>query len=122
MRCEGHIKPKRPRCEVADIVRCHRGDYVRTHGSLAKQPHYVLDSLERCRTARLGGHRRSCDACGFDEQAYNGCRNRHCNKCQALVRAKWLEARAEELLPVEYFHIVFTLPEAIAALARQTPR
>ncbi len=121
MRCDRPFTSRRPGLEVADIVRRHRNDYIRTRGPLARTPHYVLDCLERCRTAQLGGHRRSCDTCGLVEQAYNGCRNRHCKKCQALARAAWLEARSQELLPVEYFHVVFTLPESIASLARQNP-
>ena len=122
MKCQHRVNSSRPSLELSDVVRQHRVDYVRQHGPLAQGPHYVLDCLERCRTSKLGGHRRTCDRCKLVEQAYNGCRNRHCNKCQALARARWLEARRQELLPVEYFHVVFTLPEPIAALARQNPK
>jgi len=122
MKCQHRVNSSRQALELSDVVRQHRVDYVRQHGPLARGPHYVLDCLERCRTSKLGGHRRTCDRCQLVEQAYNGCRNRHCNKCQALARARWLEARSEELLPVEYFHVVFTLPEPIAALALQNPK
>ena len=120
--CTPRSPPARPPLELAAIIRRHRLDYVDHHGPLARDPHYVLDCVERCRTSKLGGHRRTCDRCQLTEQAYNGCRNRHCNKCQAVARSRWLEARSRELLPVEYFHVVFTLPEPIAALARQNAK
>ena len=78
-----------------------------------------MSAIERCRTAALGGHVEQCDACGHQRIAFNSCRNRHCPKCQSLVRAQWLEDRQADLLPVEYFHVVFTLPEEIAAIAYQ---
>ena len=78
-----------------------------------------MRAIERCRTAALGGHVEQCDACGHQRVAFNSCRNRHCPKCQALTRAKWLDDRRAELLPVEYFHVVFTLPQQIAAIAYQ---
>jgi hypothetical protein len=76
-----------------------------------------MHAIESCRTAELGGHVERCDACGFERIAYNSCRNRHCPKCQALVKARWLEARERELLPVQYFHAVFTLPHELNPLA-----
>ena len=79
----------------------------------------VMSAIERCRTAALGGHVEQCDECGHQRIAYNSCRNRHCPKCQSLARAQWLEERQAELLPVEYFHVVFTVPEPIAAIAFQ---
>jgi hypothetical protein len=82
----------------------------------------VLRDLVACRTARLGGHVESCDSCDFERIAYNSCRNRHCPKCQAAARGEWLEARAADLLPVEYFHVVFTLPAEIAELALQNKK
>jgi hypothetical protein len=82
----------------------------------------VLRALEICRTATLGGHTDACDACGHTRISYNSCRNRHCPKCQALARAEWLEARQADLLPVPYFHVVFTLPEPVAAIALQNQR
>jgi hypothetical protein len=77
-------------------------------------------AIEACRTAALEGHLEQCDACGHERPAYNSCANRHCPKCQALARARCLEARQAELLePVEYFHVVFTVPDEIAAIAHQ---
>lgn len=81
-----------------------------------------MSAIERCRTAALGGHVERCDACGHQRIAYNSCRNRHCPKCQSLARAQWLEDRQAELLEVEYFHVVFTVPEPIAALAYQNKK
>lgn len=78
-----------------------------------------MSAIERCRTAALGGHVEQCDACGHQRIAFNSCRDRHCPKCQSLTRAQWLEDRRAELLPVEYFHVVFTLPQEIAAIAYQ---
>src|SRR5213593_767311 len=75
-----------------------------------------------CRTAALGGHRDTCDTCGAVQISYNSCRNRHCPKCQTLAKERWLAARRAELLPVEYFHVVFTLPHALNALAQGNPR
>lgn len=77
----------------------------------------VMRAIQACRTAALGGHVEQCDACGFTRHAYNSCRNRHCPKCQALAKAQWLAARQSELLPVPYFHTVFTLPHELNALA-----
>jgi hypothetical protein len=82
----------------------------------------VLRAITRCRTAELGGHKQQCDDCGHQRIQYNSCRNRHCPKCQALARAKWLESRQAELLPIPYFHVVFTLPEQIRHLALQNKR
>lgn len=78
-----------------------------------------MTDIERCRTAALGGHVEQCDACGHQRIAFNSCRSRHCPKCQSLVRAQWLQDRQAELLPVEYFHVVFTVPQEIAAIAYQ---
>ncbi len=106
----------RPRLEVADVVRSHGHEYVAKYPATAEQQRVLLD-IERCRTAALGGHIETCDQCGEYRNAYNSCRNRHCPKCQSLAKARWLEARLAELLPVEYFHVVFTLPNQIAPLA-----
>jgi hypothetical protein len=81
-----------------------------------------MRAIELCRTAALGGHTDQCDACSHIRISYNSCRNRHCGKCQALARAAWLEARQADLLPVPYFHVVFTIPEPIAAVALQNKR
>jgi len=101
----------RPPLEVADIVRAHGGEFRRAHAaSLSPRQKRVLRNIELCRTAALGGHLERCDECGHERNAYNSCADRHCPKCQSLARAKWLEKRRAELLPVEYFHVVFTLP------------
>jgi len=111
----------RPAVEVADIFRAHGAAYRRTH-ALARAPRRAMQAIETCRTAALGGHRETCDTCGAERIAYNSCRNRHCPKCQTLAKERWLAARRAELLPVEYFHVVFTLPHALNALAQGNPR
>jgi hypothetical protein len=111
----------RPPLEVADIFRQYGYDFRLTHTLLPEQRR-VMRAIERCRTASLGGHVEQCDACGHQRIAYNSCRNRHCPKCQSLARARWLQARLDDLLPVEYFHVVFTLPEQLAAVALQNKR
>ena len=111
----------RPAVEVADIFRAHGTAYRHTH-ALARAPRRAMQAIETCRTAALGGHRETCDTCGADRIAYNSCRNRHCPKCQTLAKERWLAARRAELLPVEYFHVVFTLPHALNALAQGNPR
>jgi hypothetical protein len=102
-------------CELADIVRRYGPAYRGAH-RLPLAHLKVLQAIESCRTAALGGHRESCASCGFERYAYNSCRNRHCPKCQSLAKAQWLEARQAELLPVPYFHNVFTLPHQLNAL------
>jgi len=110
----------RPALEVADIVRAHGDEFRQAHaGSLSPRQKRVLRNIELCRTAALGGHLERCDQCGHERNAYNSCADRHCPKCQSLARAKWLEKRRSELLPVEYFHVVFTLPEPLAQLSLQ---
>ena len=109
----------RPQCEVAEIFRRYGPAYRAAH-PCSRQQLRVLRAITRCRTAALGGHLERCDACSHERPSYNSCANRHCPKCQALARARWLAARQAELLdPVEYFHVVFTVPETIAALALQ---
>jgi hypothetical protein len=107
--------------EVADIFRAHGTAYRRTH-ALSRAQRRAMRAIETCRTAALGGHRETCDTCGAERLAYNSCRNRHCPKCQTLAKERWLAARRAELLPVEYFHVVFTLPHALNALAQGNPR
>ena len=110
----------RPKLEVADVFRRYGSAYRQQHaGSLSRGQRRVMSAIELCRTAALGGHLEECDCCGHQRPAYHSCRNRHCPKCQSLARAQWLEDRQAELLPVEYFHVVFTVPEEIAALAYQ---
>jgi hypothetical protein len=113
----------RPTLEVADIVRTHGEEFRRANArTLSTAQKRVLRAIERCRTAALGGHVEACDRCSHQRIAYNSCGNRHCPKCQSLARAKWLDKRQTELLPVEYFHVVFTVPEPLAALALQNKR
>ena len=112
----GAAPPARPAWEVADVFRLYGEAYRRAH-PLPPAHRRVMSAIERCRTAALGGHVERCDACGFERVAYNSCRNRHCPKCQALAKARWLEARRAELLPVRYFHVVFTLPHELNPLA-----
>lgn len=112
-----------PELEVADIFRRHGAAYRDLHaGALGRAQLRVMRAIELCRTAALGGHTEQCDACSHIRISYNSCRNRHCPKCQALARAAWLEARQADLLPVPYFHVVFTIPEPIAAVALQNKR
>ena len=104
--------------EVADIVRAVGDSFWDKHGLHLAWPHRkVLDAIVRCRTAALGGHRDQCVRCGHQAISYNSCRNRHCPKCQGNARVKWLHARSAELLPVPYFHVVFTLPHELSLLA-----
>ncbi len=106
--------------EVADIFRQVGPAYRQDHAdSLSRGQCRVMRDIERCRTAELGGHVEQCDACGHQRISFNSCRSRHCPKCQSLTRAQWLEDRQAELLPVEYFHVVFTVPQQIAAIAYQ---
>jgi len=113
----------RPTLEVADIVRAHGDEFRRAHAeTLSVGQKRVLRAIERCRTAALGGHLERCDQCGHERNAYNSCADRHCPKCQSFARAKWLEKRQGELLECEYFHVVFTLPAELAALALQNKR
>jgi hypothetical protein len=113
----------RPRLEVADVITTHGDAFLDAYGdTLSPEQRRALADLARCRTASLGGHVEACDRCGYQQIAYNSCRNRHCPKCQATEAARWVEARAVELLPVEYFHVVFTLPAALGPLALQNPR
>ena len=109
-------KTGKPRLEVADVFRLH-GEAYRLSRRLPSSHLKIMRAVEACRTAKLGGHLDRCDSCGFTRQAYNSCRNRHCPKCQALTKARWLDARKAELLPVPYFHNVFTLPHELNALA-----
>jgi hypothetical protein len=111
----------RPRFEVADVFRASIESYRQTHVLTTEQERVVRDLLA-CRTAALGGHTDVCDDCGFERPAYNSCRNRHCPKCQGLAQALWLEQRKEYLLPVNYFHVVFTLPAELRPLALSNRR
>ena len=107
---EGKARP-----ELADIFRQYGESYRKTH-FLPASHKKVMRAVEVCRTAELGGHLKQCDTCGFEHPAYNSCRNRHCPKCQSLAKAKWLKRQTSELLPVGYFHLVFTLPHILNGL------
>jgi Putative transposase/Transposase zinc-binding domain len=111
----------RTRFDIADIVRVHRAA-LEAESCLSLAQRRVLSAIERCRTAELGGHLDVCRSCGLKHPAYNSCRNRHCPKCQALRQEQWIAARAERLLPVRHFHVVFTLPAELRALAKALPR
>ena len=110
----------RPALEVADIFRDHGAAWRRANvGHLSLGQLKVMSAIESCRTAALGGHVARCEDCAHITVAYNSCRDRHCPKCQAAAAKEWLQARETELLPVPYFHLVFTLPTEIAAIAYQ---
>jgi hypothetical protein len=113
---------QRPALEVAEIIRQHGAGFLARYGSvLSAVQRQALHDLAVCRTAALGGHIEHCLDCGAQRIAYNSCRNRHCPKCQALARARWLEQQAQHLLPVEYHHVVFTLPAPLSELALANP-
>jgi len=113
----------RPRWEVADVIRLYGRAFLGKHGAyLTDTQKKTLCDLALCRTAALGGHADECLDCGHIRIAYNSCRNRHCPKCQALARARWLDQQAQHLLPVEYFHVVFTLPAEVGDLAWANPK
>jgi hypothetical protein len=113
----------RPSLEMADIVRSAGRNFIERNRSWLNRLHLkVLTAIERCRTAALGGHLDECTSCGQRAISFNSCRNRHCPKCQANARDRWLEARQRELLPTRYVHVVFTLPHELAPLALQNKR
>ena len=113
---------RRPALEVADVIRQYGDDFCERYGGLlSATQRQALRDLALCRTAALGGHVEQCLDCGHERIAYNSCRNRHCPKCQALARAQWLDRQAQHLLPVEYHHVVFTLPAELSALALANP-
>jgi hypothetical protein len=113
----------RPGVEVADVFRRHADAFLDRYGEgTSQEQRRVLHDLTACRTAALGGHVEECDRCGHRQVAYNSCRNRHCPKCQANAAADWMEARQAGLLPVEYFHTVFTIPATLNPIALQNSR
>ncbi len=105
----------KPKFEVADVFRLHLGDYLKTH-KIPTRTHRLIWDILHCRTALMGGHERTCSTCGYQKIEYSSCQNRHCPKCQALKKARWLSARKSELLQVGYFHNVFTLPHELNPL------
>jgi hypothetical protein len=111
----------RPPFEVADVIRA-AGSHFRERLSLSWAQRKVLDAIARCRTAALGGHRDPCMRCGHQAISYNSCRNRHCPKCQTNARDQWLRQRQQELLPVGYYHLVFSVPHALVPLIWQNKR
>jgi len=106
---------RKQRWDVADIFR-HYGDVYRHSSPLSYSQQKTMTRLMSCRTEFLGGHREHCNSCGYERLVFKSCRDRHCPKCQATVKAKWLHAREKELLPVSYFHLVFTLPHELNPL------
>jgi hypothetical protein len=115
--------PPRPALEVADVLRAHGASYLDAQGPhLSRDQRRAVQELALCRTAALGGHTEQCGNCGTQRVSYNSCRNRHCPKCQAGTRAAWLEREGQTLLPVDYYHVVFTLPADLGPLALQNPR
>lgn len=113
----------RPSIEVADVVRAYGSSFLRKFGQLVSSAkRRVLDAIVSCRTAALGGHVDTCTACDHEVISYNSCRNRHCPKCLGTAAAKWFAAREADLLPVRYFHVVFTVPAEIAEIAQQNKR
>jgi hypothetical protein len=111
---------RRPRLEVADVFDRHGADWRRANaGHVNLGQLQVMSAIEQCRSAALGGHVERCQDCGHSRIAYNSCRNRHCPKCQGAAAKDWLAARETDLLPVSYFHVVFTLPAEIAPIAYQ---
>jgi hypothetical protein len=114
---------KRPPWEVADIIRKSGRRFIDRFGKFLSWPQVkVLNAIERCRTAALGGHRDQCERCGHHALSYNSCRNRHCPKCQTNARDKWLAAREQELLPVNYYHLVFSVPHTLIPLMWQNKK
>jgi hypothetical protein len=109
------------RFDIADIVRGHRAE-LESVQQLTKSQKRVLTDIAQCRTEVLGGHLDQCVRCGYEHPSYNSCRNRHCPKCQALVQERWIEARRARMLDVRHFHVVFTLPSELRALAAFAPR
>jgi hypothetical protein len=113
-------EPPEIRFEVADVFREYGADYRANH-SLSGPQLSAMEAIEKCRTTALGGHVDQCDHCGHTEISYNSCRNRNCPKCRGSQRSAWVDARELELLPIEYFHLVFTLPDTLLSLARYNP-
>lgn len=107
----------RPKLEVADIFQSYGSTYREAH-RLTRKQHSVMRDIEQCRTGELGYHVDSCTKCGYEEHAYNSCRDRHCPKCQGIARRQWIESRMADLLPVPYFHVVFTIPHKLNPLGK----
>ena len=108
-------------CELADVLRRYGADFADAH-ALRSPQHKAIRAITACRTAALGGHRQWCESCGYQRYVYHSCRNRHCPQCQSTTKAAWVKARQDELLPVPYFHNVFTLPHELSALVLYSER
>ncbi|PSM31773.1 IS91 family transposase [Haliangium sp. UPWRP_2] len=117
----GAVAPRPAAVEVGDVFRAH-GAVYRRHHPMSDRQSKVMRAIQQCRTSALGGHLQVCSDCGFSQPAYNSCRDRHCPKCQSVRQALWLEQRRERLLPVPYFHVVFTLPGSLRRLCRRNDR
>lgn len=115
-----HTRIKMPALELADIFRDYGQPYVSNH-NLCSQQYKAIRAITACRTKALGGHLSQCNACGYEKISYNSCRNRHCPKCQSVQKERWVHARQTELLPIDYFHVVFTLPHRLNPLAQWKP-
>lgn len=111
---------KKPMLEVADILECY-GDHYQRHHTVSHEQKKAIQAIRQCRTATLGGHVEQCDHCGAMDISYNSCRNRHCPKCQTVKKLRWVKQRESELLPVPYFHVVFTLPHELNPLVLSNP-
>ena len=107
--------------ELADIIREYGPSYIKAH-PLPCKVLKVINSIAQCRTASLGGHMARCESCGYQQPFYNSCRNRHCPKCGSLAKERWLIARKEHVLPIVYFHTVFTIPDTLNPLALHNQR
>jgi hypothetical protein len=119
--CSAPSGQGRPHLEVADVFRA-AGEAYRDRYVPTLEQRKVMTAIERCRTLALGGHLDVCTHCGYRAPAYNSCRNRHCPKCQSLAQARWIEQRRRRIVPTKYFHVVFTLPGELRALARANPK
>jgi hypothetical protein len=113
------IKPRR--WEIADIFREFGHAYRKAH-PMPLSHFKVMNAIEVCRTSYLGGHMKACSLCGYEHPAYNSCGNRHCPKCQTLAKVHWVKKREEELLPVDYYYNVFTLPHKLNVIARSNKK
>ena len=112
----------RPALEIADLFRAHGAAWRHARaGHLSLAQLKVMSAIEQCRSVALGGHVLRCDDCATTQHAYNSCRNRHCPKCQGSAAKRWLQARQADLLPIEYYHVVFTVPAPIADIAFHNP-
>ena len=109
------MENKRQKTELADIFIEHAGDYLNTR-KLCPVQKKAYQAITQCRSASMGGHINSCDNCGYNQQAYNSCRNRHCPKCQFIRKAKWVDKLASNLPATKYFHLVFTVPHCLNKL------